>query len=148
MLVSEAMTSRVFTVTPSDSLADAARLMMEEDVGAVVVTEQDRVAGILTDRDIAVRAVASGRGPDTAVSALMSAGDIVVAYDDQDLEDVAVIMSDRRVRRLPVLERDSGRLCGVISLGDLARNDDTSLAEAAVAGASQDGGEHDQSGTG
>lgn len=145
MLVSEVMSSRVRAVGPDESAQAAARLMLDEDIGALVVTREDQVAGILTDRDIAVRGVAMGRGPDAKVSELMSGGDIIVAYDDQDLDDVAVIMSDRQVRRVPVLERASGRLCGVLSLGDLARTEDSSTAEAALVGVSQDGGEHDQS---
>jgi CBS domain-containing protein len=145
MLVSECMSRAVRTVAPEQSLQDAARLMLEEDIGAVIVGSEDNLSGILTDRDIAVRAVAIGRGPDAKVADAMSAGDIVVAYDDQDLDEVAVLMSDRRVRRVPVLARESGRVCGVLSLGDLARTDDTSTAEAALSGAAQAGGEHDQS---
>lgn len=148
MLVSECMSRQVRTVTPEQTLQDAARLMLDEDIGALVVGSPDQVSGILTDRDIAVRAVAMGRGPDAPVRDVMSAGDIVVAYDDQDLDEVAVLMSDRKVRRVPVLERGSGRVCGVLSLGDLARTQDTSTAEAALAGASQAGGEHDQSASG
>jgi CBS domain-containing protein len=148
MLVSECMSRDVRTVSPDQSLQEAARLMLDEDIGALVVGSEEEVSGILTDRDIAVRAVAMGRGPDATVSEVMSGGDIVVAYDDQDLDDVAVLMSDRQVRRIPVLERASGRLCGVISLGDLARHDDTSMAEEAIAGVSQDGGEHSQSAEG
>jgi CBS domain-containing protein len=145
MLGSEVMSARVRAVTPDQSVGEAARLMLDEDIGALVVTDRDQVAGILTDRDIAVRGVAMGRGADARVSELMSGGDIVVAYDDQDLDEVAIMMSDRQVRRIPVLERATGRLCGVLSLGDLARTDDFSTAEAALAGASQHGGEHDQS---
>ena len=145
MQVSEIMSRQVRTVGPEQSVQEAARLMLDEDIGAVIVGSEDQVAGILTDRDIAVRGVASGRGPDAHVSELMSGGDIVVAYDDQDLDEVAVMMSDRQVRRLPVLERASGKLCGMVSLGDLARTDDTTTAEVAVAGASQSSAQHDQS---
>jgi CBS domain-containing protein len=133
------------TVGPEQSLQEAARMMLDEDIGALVVGSEDRVSGVLTDRDIAVRAVALGRGPDAKVADVMSGGDIVVAYDDQDLDEVAVVMSDRKVRRVPVLERATGRLCGVLSLGDLARSDDTSRAAAALSGVAQPGGEHDQS---
>jgi CBS domain-containing protein len=147
MLVSECMSRDIRTVSPEQSLQDAARVMLDEDIGALVVGSEEQVSGILTDRDIAVRAVAMGRGPDATVSEVMSAGDIVVAYDDQDLDEVAVLMSDRKVRRVPVLERASGRLCGVLSLGDLARTD-SDTAEVAVAGVSEAGGEHSQSSEG
>lgn len=145
MMVSECMSRRVRTVSPDQTLQDAARVMLDEDIGSLVVGSEDRVAGILTDRDIAVRAVAQGRGPDARVSDVMSGGDIVVAYDDQDLEEVARIMSERQVRRVPVLERGSGRLCGVISLGDLARADHDEAAGTALEGVSETGGEHNQS---
>lgn len=148
MLVSECMSRTVRTVTPEQTLQDAARMMLEENIGTVVVGSDRDVSGILTDRDIAVRAVATGRGPDARVSEVMTGGDIVVAYDDQDLNEVAEVMSDRKVRRVPVLERRTGRLCGVLSLGDLARSEDTSTAEAALVGAAAPGGEHDQSADG
>ena len=144
MLVSQCMSRAVRMVAPEQTLQDAARMMLDADIGALVVGSQNRVAGILTDRDIAVRAVARGLRPEAQVSEVMSAGDIVVAYDDQDLDQVAALMCDRKVRRLPVLERASGRLCGVLSLGDLARTPETATAETALAGVAQAGGEHSQ----
>ena len=148
MLVSQCMSRQVRTVTPEQTLQDAARMMLDNDIGALLVGSTDQVSGILTDRDIAVRAVAMGRGPEAHVSDVMSGGDIVMAYDDQDLEEIAVLMSDRHVRRVPVLERATGKICGVLSLGDLARSDDTSTAETALTGASQATSEHNQSGSG
>lgn len=144
MLVSECMSRALRTVSPEQSLQDAARIMLDDDIGALVVGSEDHVEGMLTDRDMVVRALAMGRGPDAKVADAMSGGDIIVAYDDQDLDEAAVLMSDRQVRRVPVLERATGRLCGVLSLGDLARTQDTSTAETALSGAAQAGGEHDQ----
>ena len=144
MKVSECMSRDVRTVTPDTAIQEAARLMLEADAGALPVGTADQVQGMITDRDIAVRAVALGRGPDTPVREAMSAGDLVTCHPDQDIDDVAVLMSDHQVRRIPVLA-DDGRLLGMISLADLARSNDSSTAEAALHGASRPGGAHDQS---
>ncbi|HEY0436968.1 MAG TPA: CBS domain-containing protein [Phenylobacterium sp.] len=143
-MVAECMSREPRTISPDVTLRDAARQMLDEDIGALVVGSQDNVAGLVTDRDIAVRGVAMGRGPEAKVSEVMSGGDIVVAYDDQDLDEVAITMSDRKVRRVPVLERATGKLCGVLSIGDLARSDDASQGETALSGSAQPGGEHSQ----
>ena len=105
----------------------AAQLMQQLNVGALPVCETDQLAGILTDRDIVVRAVALGREPEsTRVSEAMSLG-IVYVYEDQDAEEAAKIMQRHQIRRLPVLNRDR-RLCGIVSLGDLAVESESQIS--------------------
>jgi CBS domain-containing protein len=143
MKVREAMTRDVRLARPDQSIREIARLMAELDIGAVPVEENDRLVGMITDRDIAVRAVAEGRGPDTKISDVMSR-DIKYCYEDQSIDEVTRNMADIRVRRLPVVNRDK-RLVGILSLGDLAI-DATAQDEAgeALGGISRPGGQHSQ----
>ncbi|MBV9527805.1 CBS domain-containing protein [Sphingomonas sp.] len=142
MKVSDVMTSDVRTVRPDQTAREAARFMLSADAGAIPVTDGDRLMGIITDRDIAVRGVAEGHGPDTPVRDLMT-NDIVAARLDDDTGEVAVRMSQAQVRRLPVID-DQQRLCGIVSLSDLTRNGDGGAAEQALQGVSQPGGRHQQ----
>lgn len=113
------MTTNAQCVSPQTSLVETAQLMQELNVGALPVCENDKLAGIITDRDIVLRAVAQGREPDhTKVDDAMSLG-IVYIYEDQTEEEAAQIMERHQIRRLPVLNRDD-RLVGIVSLGDLA----------------------------
>jgi CBS domain-containing protein len=145
MKVSEIMTSNLEVVTPDQPIQDAARLMLSADAGIVPVQEGDKLIGMVTDRDITVRAVAEGRGPDTPVSEVMS-GKPLFCFDDEDVDDVAIQMSDAQVRRFPVLSRQEQKLVGIISIGDLTKVDDEGqAAESALTGVSQPGGEHNQS---
>ena len=118
MKVSEVMTRDVQLIEPTQTIRDAARLMAELDAGIMPVREGDRLVGMITDRDIAVRAVAEGKGPDTSVREVMTE-DVKYCFEDDDTDDVARNMADIQVRRLPVLTRDK-RLVGIISLGDMA----------------------------
>jgi CBS domain-containing protein len=140
MRVSEAMTRDVKVCTPGQTIREVARTMAEIDAGAVPVGENDRLIGMITDRDIAIRAVAEGKGPDTPVREVMSEH-IHYCYDDEELDDVAQNMGDIRVRRLPVVNRDK-RLVGIISLGDVARTEGGETVGDAVVGVSQPGGSH------
>jgi CBS domain-containing protein len=142
MKVSEVMTSGVQTVSPDQSAQEAASFMLSSDAGSIPVTDGDRLIGMITDRDIAVRGVAKGHGPDTPVRELMT-DDIIVVSADDNVEDAAQKMSSAQVRRLPVIDSDQ-RLCGIVSLGDLSRNADDSSANEALEGVSQRGGEHRQ----
>jgi len=142
MKVSEVMTRDVRTVRPDQSARDAANFMLQADAGAIPVTEGDRLIGMITDRDIAVRGVAEGHGPDTRVRELMT-NDIVAARMDDETDDVAARMSEAQVRRLPVID-DQERLCGIVSLGDLSQQGETDQAEQALQGVTQPGGEHRQ----
>jgi CBS domain-containing protein len=118
--------------------------MAELDAGIMPVREGDRLVGMITDRDIAVRAVAAGKGTDTSVREVMTE-DVKYCFEDEDTDDVARNMADLQVRRLPVLTRDK-RLVGIISLGDMAVSDESGKAGEAVAGISQPGGQHSQTG--
>lgn len=142
MKVSECMSTDIRTVPPEATIQDAARQMLDGDTGALLVGSPDQPQGIVTDRDIAVRAVAQGREPDTPVSEVMTA-EVITVRGDQDLDDVALLMSDRQVRRVAVLG-DDGRVAGMISVGDLAKSQDSDTAEAALTGVAQTGGEHRQ----
>src|SRR5262245_43964166 len=119
MRVSEVMTRGVQCVRPGDTIRDAARKMRELDIGPVPVCgDNDKLAGMLTDRDIAIRAVAEGKDPSTKVQDVMTP-DIHYCFEDQDVEEAARQMRDRQIRRLVVLNRDKG-MVGIVSLGDLA----------------------------
>jgi CBS domain-containing protein len=144
MKVSEVMTKDVRLIEPTQTIREAARLMAEMDAGIMPVREGDRLVGMITDRDIAVRAVAEGKGPDTPIREVMT-DDVKYCYEDDDTGDVARNMADIQVRRLPVLTREK-RLVGIISLGDVATSEDSSRAGEAVAGISQPGGQHSQTG--
>ena len=142
MRVSEAMTREVRVANPTQTIRDVAKIMAEIDAGAVPVGENDRLVGMITDRDIAIRAVAEGKGPDTPVRDIMSK-DIKYCYDDEDLEHVAENMGDTQVRRLPVVNREK-RLVGIVSLGDIARKEDRKTAGKTVREVSKPGGQHNQ----
>jgi CBS domain-containing protein len=116
--VRDAMTPGVRSVAPTDSLTDAAAGMRDEDVGSLPVVEGDRVVGIITDRDIVVRAVAEGADSRTGKVGDVSSGDPVTVGPDEDLDDALELMAHHRVRRLPVVE--DGRLVGVVAQADVA----------------------------
>src|SRR5215208_6093834 len=116
MKVSEVMTRDVQTVRPDQPVQDAASFMLSADAGSIPVAEGDRLLGMITDRDIAVRGIARCYGPDTPVRELMT-DDVVCIRIDDDVEDAANRMSEAQVRRLPVID-DQERLCGIVSLGD------------------------------
>jgi CBS domain-containing protein len=147
MRVNEAMTSDVQIANPNQSIQDAAQTMAAIDAGVLPVGENDRLVGIITDRDIAVRAVAKGLSPSTKVREVMSEGEVMYCYEDEDLEDVAQNMADIKVRRLPVLNR-AKRLVGIISVGDIAMADGPDSAGDAICGISEPGGMHSQTGEG
>ena len=142
MKVSKAMTKDVKLVSPTETIKQAAQTMAELDFGSLPVGENDRLVGMITDRDIAVRAVAQGKGPDTKVRDVMST-EVKYCFEDEDLEEVAENMGDIKVRRLPVLNGEK-RLVGIVSLGDIARRDDGSAGDA-IRAISEPGGEHSQS---
>ena len=142
MRVSNCMTQRVRIASPEHTLQDAANAMASLDAGALPVSENDRLVGMITDRDIAIRGIAAGKGPDTRIREVMST-DVKYCFDDEDADDVLRNMSDLKVRRLPVVNRDK-RLVGIISLGDLAMNGEAAQAGEALGGISQPGGEHSQ----
>jgi CBS domain-containing protein len=142
MKISEVMTREVATVRSDQSAQEAATFMLQGDAGSIPVTEGDRLIGMITDRDIAVRGVAKGCGPDTPVRDLMSEG-LVCARENDDVEEVAMRMSEAQVRRLPVID-DSENLVGIVSLGDLSRETEGEDAHVALEGVSQPGNQHQQ----
>ncbi len=143
MKVSEVMTRDVKLVSPEQSICEAARMMAECDAGALPVGEDDRLVGVVTDRDIAIRAVAENRGPETPVGEVMTK-QVLYCFEDESIDHVAQNMGEQQVRRLPVLDREK-RLVGIVSIGDLSRRAKPNTAGKAVAAISQPGGEHSQS---
>ena len=130
MKVNECMTREVRIVDPGETLQVAARVMADIDAGILPVAEDDRLVGIVTDRDIAIRAVALGRERGASVRDVMS-GQIRYCYADDDVEDVLENMAEIQLRRLPVLDRDK-RLVGIVSIGDLASSGEAALAGEAL----------------
>jgi CBS domain-containing protein len=113
------MTRNVETVRPDASLEEAARKMDDLNVGPLPVCDGDRLVGLVTDRDITVRATAAGKDPrSTPIREAMSQ-DLVYCYEDQDVQDAARLMQDKQIRRVPVLNRQE-RMVGIVSLGDIA----------------------------
>lgn len=146
MKVSETMTSDVRIVDPAQTIMEAAQMMAESDCGALPVGEDDRLIGMITDRDIAIRAVAAGKGPDSLVGDVMS-NDVCYCFEDQDLGEITANMAEIKVRRLPVVDRGK-RLVGIVSLGDIARADGQDKATAsALSQISEEGGSHSQAQT-
>lgn len=120
--VNEVMTRDIHIAAPDQTLAEAAAEMAKADIGCLPVGHKDKLVGMLTDRDIVVRAIAKGLGTDTAVREVMT-DNIKYCYDDQDVRDVARNMAELGVRRLPVVNRDK-RLVGFIALSNIAQCDD------------------------
>ncbi|OMG59803.1 MULTISPECIES: CBS domain-containing protein [Brevundimonas] len=118
MKIRDVMSKDVQVARPEDTLQNVAGRMAAGDFGFIPVADGDRLIGALTDRDIVVRAVASGAGPEARVLDVLSRDALVVRADD-DLKVALDLMSSRQIRRLPVVDRD-GRLVGVVSLGDLS----------------------------
>jgi len=119
MLVKDIMTHNVEVISPGDTLEQAARKMEVLDVGPMPVCEGNRVVGMLTDRDITVRATAAGCDPKTTLVGDTMSQDLICCYEDEDVRDAARRMEEKQVRRLLVMSRE-GDLRGIVSLGDLA----------------------------
>jgi CBS domain-containing protein len=120
MNIREVMTPNPRTVAPTDSIQSAARIMRDEDTGAVPVVDNGRTVGMLTDRDIVIRAVAEDGQLNRPVRDIVTTG-LVAATPEMSTRDAADLMSEHQIRRLPVVEND--RLVGIVSLGDLAVKD-------------------------
>lgn len=118
MKVRDIMTTQLVTVAPSATVADAARKMRDADIGNVLVTDDGRPVGIITDRDIAVRVVAEGKDVNQAQVGDFMSTELITGLPDWDVEDAAEILAEEQIRRLPVVE--NGRLVGIVSLGDIA----------------------------
>jgi len=119
MQLKEIMTPNVEVVRPDASLQEAAERMMKLDVGPLPVCDGERLVGMLTDRDITVRAIAQGRDPKTTQVQEAMSPDVIYCFEDQDVEDAADLMEEHQIRRVVILSRDK-KLVGIVSLGDLA----------------------------
>ena len=127
--IRDIMTSNPSTVEPDKTVVDAARIMKQEDAGVVPVTENGRLTGMVTDRDIAIRVVAEGRDPQSTPVREVASKDLVTVDPQQDLDEALRLMAQHQVRRLPVVEED-GRLVGIVAQADVARKgDDTQTGQ-------------------
>jgi CBS domain-containing protein len=146
MKVRDAMTRDVHLANPNETVQQAAKLMASLDAGVLPVGDNDRLIGMITDRDIAIKGVARGKGPDARIREVMT-DDVKYCFEDQDLDEVARNMGDIQVRRLPVLNHDK-RLVGILSLGDIAvmKASKANGAAKALSGISRPGGQHSQTG--
>jgi CBS domain-containing protein len=133
--IRDIMARDLATAQSGSALRDAARLMRDDDTGAVIVTDGDQMTGLLTDRDIAVRAVAEGRDPDSTTAGEICTKDIISLDPNATIGDAVKAMREADVRRVPVVE--DGRPVGVVSLGDLAIALDEQSALADISAASQ-----------
>jgi len=120
MKVEQIMSRKVAHVSPTTPIAKAAQMMRDLDIGFLVVSENDRLEGTVTDRDIAIRSVAQGRDPRLAPVNEIMTPTVFYCFEDQDVEEVAAQMEEKEVRRLLILNRQK-QLVGVVSLGDIAK---------------------------
>jgi CBS domain-containing protein len=133
--IQEAMTSNPTTVEPTTTAQEAARTMKSEDVGSLPIVEGDKLVGVITDRDLAIRIIAEAKGIDTPVAEIASK-DVVTIDPQQSLEEAARLMANNQVRRLPVVEED-GRLVGILAQADIAQAGHDSLTGETVQRISQ-----------
>ena len=126
--------------SPDDTLRHAAQMMKECDCGVLPVADGDRLVGMITDRDIAVRGIADGKGPDTKVRDVMT-DEVMYCFDDDGIQQVCQNMAEIQVRRLPVVSRDK-RLVGIVSLSDLAKKE--ANAAKALRGIARPSEQHNQ----
>ncbi len=117
MKVREIMTKDIASLHSDDTVERAAQLMRQYDCGCIPVCTKDKVIGVVTDRDIAIRSTASGQDSRQSVGDIMSK-DLVVGSPDMDVQDAARLMSERQIRRLPIVENNS--LVGIVALGDIS----------------------------
>lgn len=137
MLVSDVMTRKVCIAHPDQSLQEVAQIMAEEDVGCLPVGESDHLVGMITDRDIAIRAVALAKPPDTTKVREIMSNDVKYCFDDDEVSNVAENMGDVQLHRLPVVNQRK-RLVGIVAVADLANYDGPASAAEAICGISQD----------
>ncbi|HYC43229.1 MAG TPA: CBS domain-containing protein [Noviherbaspirillum sp.] len=118
--ISDVMTRDVMSVSPQETIRRAAQMMDELNVGALPVCDGQKLVGMVTDRDITVRAVAAGQSPDSAHVEDVMSGAVHWCFDDQTVDEVMQQMGDTQIRRVPVVDHDTKELIGIVSLGDLA----------------------------
>ena len=132
MQIRDVMTTDVKTLTPDQTIQEAAALMEKIDSGALLINDQDRLVGMITDRDITIRAVAKGLDANTPVSQVMSKN-IRYCFEDESVQHVAENMADNELRRMPVLNREK-RLVGVVSLGNIASSQNQQSSDTVLQG--------------
>jgi CBS domain-containing protein len=140
MKIRDVMTRTAELTTPNDTLRHAAQMMKECDCGVLPVGEGDRLVGMLTDRDIALRGLAEGKGPDAKVREAMTQ-EVMYCFDDEEIQHVCQNMAEIQVRRLPVVNRDK-QLLGIVSLSDLAKKE--ANAAKALRGIARPSEQHNQ----
>lgn len=118
--IADVMTRDVQSVAPQETIRRAAEMMDELNVGSLPVCDGQKLVGIVTDRDITVRATAAGKGPDEATVQDVMTDQIRWCFDDQEVDEVMQQMSDSQIRRVPVVDHNTQQLIGIVSLGDLA----------------------------
>lgn len=140
MRVADAMTRDVRVANPDESIVDAAKMMADCDCGVLPVGENDRLVGMITDRDIVIRAIAQGKTGTTKIRDIMSE-DVKYCFEEDDIDNVARNMGDLQIRRLPVVNRDK-RLVGIVSLGDISSTTETEPAAEALSSISEPKSQH------
>lgn len=118
MKVKEVMHEGVKWAEPDTTLAEIARMMRDEDIGVIPISENDKLAGMITDRDITIRAVAENLDMQSATAKDIMTEEAIWSYEDADVDEVANLMKQKRIRRIPVVDRDK-RLAGLVSVGDI-----------------------------
>lgn len=119
MLVKDVMTAKVEWIQPTMTIKEVARLMKDKNIGCVPVGENDRVIGMITDRDLVVRGVAEGADPESATARQVMSKGVTWCFDDQSLDEAAQLMDERQIHHLPVMNREK-RMVGILCLADLA----------------------------
>jgi len=142
MKISDCMTRNVQLANPEMTLHEAAGLMAKCDAGVLPVGDNDRLVGMLTDRDIAIRGMAEGKGPNAKVHEAMST-DVCWCYEDENVEGVLRRLGDEQIRRMPVLNRNK-RLVGIVSMADLTESAQPQQTGATLSAISRHGGQHSQ----
>lgn len=141
MLVKDVMTTKVEWIQPNLTIKEVARLMKDKNIGCVPVGENDRVIGMITDRDLVVRGTAEGADPETATARQVMSKGIAWCFDDQTLDEAAHLMDDRQIHHLPVMNRDK-RMVGIVCLADLALKGTPDVSRGVFRLASRDAARH------
>ena len=131
MKIKDAMTKKIDLVDPNMTVEQAAKLMVKDNIGFLPVGENDRMVGMITDRDIVVRAVAHGKNPSQAKVRDVMTEHVLYCYEDESIEIAAQNMADLQIRRMPIINREK-RLVGILSLADIARRCDSKQAGEAL----------------
>jgi len=142
MKIADVMSREVVLTSPEATIREVASKMSDLDAGILPVQDNDRLVGMITDRDIAIRGVAQGKGPESKVSEVMTP-DVKYCFEDDDVAAIVKNMAEIKVQRLPVMNRDK-RLVGIVSLGDIAIQAEPDHTDMAVSGIKEPGGPHTQ----